>query len=117
LVLFLRVTTRKSFRTSGKSEEVTQVYIKCIIEICYLDEYRIIDVPILTVLGGTNNVKTSTGFGKSGETPEAVSLMRKTVGPKFGVKAAGGIRTKEAARGVIEAGATRIGASSASLFE
>lgn len=92
-------------------------YVKCIIETCYLTQEQIIDASILTVLGGADNVKTSTGFGKAGATPENVALMRKTVGPKFGVKAAGGVRTKEAARAVIEAGATRIGASSAALFE
>ena len=92
-------------------------YIKCIIETCYLSQDQIIDASILTVLGGADNVKTSTGFGKAGATVENVALMRKTVGPKFGVKAAGGVRTKEMAHAVIEAGATRIGASSPALFE
>lgn len=92
-------------------------YVKCIIETCYLDRERIIDASILTVISGADNVKTSTGFGTAGAKPEHVALMRAVVGPKFGVKAAGGIRTKEAAYAVIEAGATRIGASSPALFE
>lgn len=92
-------------------------YVKCIIETCYLDRERIIDASILTAISGADNVKTSTGFGTAGAKPEHVALMRAVVGPKFGVKAAGGIRTKEAARAVIEAGATRIGASSPALFE
>jgi len=92
-------------------------YVKCIIETCYLDNERIVDASILTVLGGAHNVKTSTGFGKAGALPEHVAIMRKVVGPKFGVKAAGGVRTKEAAKAVIDAGASRIGASSQALFE
>ena len=56
-------------------------------------------------------VKTSTGFGPKGATPADVALMRRVVGPTMGVKAAGGIRGKEAARQMIEAGATRLGAS------
>ncbi|KAH0793347.1 Deoxyribose-phosphate aldolase [Histomonas meleagridis] len=92
-------------------------YVKCIIETCYLDRERIIDASILTVISGADNVKTSTGFGKAGATVENVALMRAVVGPKFGVKAAGGIRTKEAAHAMIEAGASRIGASSPALFE
>jgi deoxyribose-phosphate aldolase len=56
-------------------------------------------------------VKTSTGFGPAGATVHDVALMRKTVGPEMGVKASGGIRTREDADQMIRAGATRIGAS------
>ena len=77
---------------------------------------QIIDASIM-VMSCADNVKTSTGFGKAGATAENVKLMRQVVGPKFGVKAAGGVRTKEAAKEMIEAGATRIGASSPALFE
>ncbi len=56
-------------------------------------------------------VKTSTGFGPGGATVYDVALMREAVGPKMGVKAAGGIKTAEQARQMIAAGATRIGAS------
>ena len=62
-------------------------------------------------LAGFDFVKTSTGFGKGGATVEDVKLMRKTVGTKMGVKAAGGIRDRETALKMIAAGATRIGAS------
>jgi deoxyribose-phosphate aldolase len=92
-------------------------YVKCIIETCYLDEDRIIDASILAVVGGADCVKTSTGFGKAGAVVEHVRLMRQVVGPNFGVKAAGGIRTKETAYAMIDAGASRIGASSPALFE
>ena len=57
-------------------------------------------------------VKTSTGFAKGGATVADIALMRKTVGPDMGIKAAGGIRNYETAMAMIEAGATRIGASS-----
>ena len=57
-------------------------------------------------------VKTSTGFSTGGATVEDVALMRKTVGPDMGVKAAGGIRDKETFEAMIKAGATRIGTSS-----
>ncbi|HLW81108.1 MAG TPA: deoxyribose-phosphate aldolase [Candidatus Acidoferrales bacterium] len=60
---------------------------------------------------GADYVKTSTGFGAGGATVEDVALMRATVGPKKGVKAAGGIRSYEDAMKMIAAGATRIGAS------
>lgn len=56
-------------------------------------------------------VKTSTGFGAHGATVEAVALMRKTVGDNIGVKASGGIRSKEDAMNMINAGATRLGTS------
>lgn len=91
-------------------------YLKVIIETCYLTREQIIDASILT-LTCADCVKTSTGFGKEGAKAEHVRLMREVVGPKFGVKAAGGVRTKEAAHEMIEAGASRIGASSRALFE
>src|SRR5207245_2756965 len=56
-------------------------------------------------------VKTSTGFGSGGATIQDVQLLRDTVGPKFGVKASGGIRDTASALAMIEAGATRIGTS------
>ena len=61
---------------------------------------------------GADFVKTSTGFATSGATVESVALMRKTVGPDFGVKAAGGIRSLNDAISMIEAGANRLGCSS-----
>ena len=60
---------------------------------------------------GFDFVKTSTGFAAGGATVEDVKLMRKTVGPKMGVKAAGGIRDRKTALAMVAAGATRIGAS------
>ncbi|MCK9912031.1 2-deoxyribose-5-phosphate aldolase, partial [Microbacteriaceae bacterium K1510] len=65
----------------------------------------------LCVEAGADYVKTSTGFGPGGATVEDIALMRKTVGPDIGVKASGGVRDRATALAMIEAGATRIGAS------
>ena len=65
----------------------------------------------LAVKAGADFVKTSTGFSGGGATAEDISLMRQTVGPHIGVKASGGVRSVQDALRVIEAGATRIGAS------
>ncbi len=66
----------------------------------------------IAVEAGAHFVKTSTGFGGGGATVEDIQLMRKTVGPKIGVKASGGVKTLEQALALIEAGATRLGTSS-----
>ena len=86
--------------------------VKVIIETCYLTDEEKVKACELAKEAGADFVKTSTGFGSGGATVEDVMLMRKTVGPEMGVKAAGGIRTYEQALAMIEAGATRIGASS-----
>ena len=64
-----------------------------------------------SVKAGTDYVKTSTGFGTGGSTPQDIKLMRETVGENIGVKASGGVRCEDDAVKVIEAGASRIGAS------
>lgn len=85
--------------------------VKVIIEAALLtDEEKVIACQ-LSQAAGVEFVKTSTGFGPGGATVEDVALMRKTVGPQMGVKAAGGIRTLQDAQAMIAAGATRIGAS------
>ena len=87
------------------------VVTKLIIECCYLTDDEKVLACRLAKKAGFDFVKTSTGFGTSGATPEDVALMRKTVGKTMGVKAAGGIRTLEDAMKMIEAGANRIGCS------
>lgn len=85
--------------------------VKVIIETCYLtDEEKKIACE-LAVKAGTDYVKTSTGFGTGGSTPADIKLMRETVGENIGVKASGGVRNEKDAIAVIEAGASRIGAS------
>ena len=86
--------------------------LKVIIETALLtDEEKVIACK-LAQKAGADFVKTSTGFSKAGATVEDVALMRRTVGPKMGVKAAGGVRSGEDARRMIAAGATRLGTSS-----
>ena len=88
------------------------VILKAIIESALWSDEQIVGVCSAAVRGGADFVKTSTGFHKSGGASlSAVRLMRKTVGETIGVKASGGIRTYADAIAMIEAGASRIGAS------
>ncbi|MEA3356466.1 MAG: deoxyribose-phosphate aldolase [Candidatus Bipolaricaulota bacterium] len=87
------------------------VLIKVILETALLGPEKKVAGAILAKASGADFVKTSTGFGPGGATVEDVALLRRTVGEQFGVKAAGGIRDYDAALAMIEAGATRIGAS------
>ncbi len=86
--------------------------VKVIIETCLLTDEEKVHASRLSVQAGADFVKTSTGFSTGGATPEDVRLMRQTVGPDIGVKASGGVRSLEDMNKMIEAGATRIGASS-----
>ncbi|HFR3425330.1 TPA: deoxyribose-phosphate aldolase [Streptococcus suis] len=86
--------------------------VKVIIETCLLTEEEKVKACQLSKEAGADFVKTSTGFSTGGATVEDVALMRKTVGPDMGVKASGGARSYEDAIAFIDAGATRIGASS-----
>jgi deoxyribose-phosphate aldolase len=85
---------------------------KVIIETCLLTNEEKVRACELSVKAGADYVKTSTGFSTGGATVEDIRLMRETVGPEIGVKASGGVRSREDALAMVEAGATRIGASS-----
>lgn len=85
--------------------------VKVIMEACLLTEEEKVLACQLAVKAGADFVKTSTGFSTGGATVEDVALMRKTVGPDFGVKASGGIRNAEDFLAMEKAGANRIGAS------
>lgn len=85
--------------------------VKVIIETCLLTDEEKKRACELAVKAGTDYVKTSTGFSTGGATPEDIKLMSETVGPNIGVKASGGVRDLEGAQAMIDAGATRIGAS------
>ena len=85
--------------------------LKVIIECCLLSDDEKKRACELSVKAGADFVKTSTGMSTSGAKVEDVRLMRSVVGPRVGVKAAGGIRTAKDALAMIEAGANRIGAS------
>ncbi len=85
--------------------------VKVIIETCLLTDEEKVKACTIAMHAGANFVKTSTGFSKGGATVKDVALMRKVVGGKLGVKASGGVRSYEEACKMVEAGATRIGAS------
>ena len=86
--------------------------VKVILEASLLTDEEKVRACQLIVESGAQFVKTSTGFSSAGATVADVKLMRETVGPKFGVKASGGIRDAQAALAMIAAGATRLGTSS-----
>lgn len=116
--MVLRVGALKEGRDNEVAEDIAAVVraaagcpVKVIIEACYLTEEEKIRACLLAVETGVAFVKTSTGYGSAGATTADVRLMRKTVGTRIGVKAAGGIRTLADAQAMIEAGADRIGAS------
>lgn len=85
--------------------------LKVIIETCLLTEEEKIKACELSMEAGADFVKTSTGFSTAGAKAEDVALMRRTVGETMGVKAAGGIRNKETAEKMVQAGASRLGTS------
>jgi deoxyribose-phosphate aldolase len=85
--------------------------VKVIIEAALLTDEEKIMACQLARQAGADYVKTSTGFGPGGATVDDVALMRRVIGPAMGIKAAGGIRTLADVQKMIEAGATRIGAS------
>lgn len=107
----------------GESKKIGggKIVLKVILETCYLTDDEIVKSCECAKKAGADFVKTSTGFailkGKDGKllpngaTVHAVALMRKTVGSEMGVKASGGIHSFEEAAAMVEAGATRIGAS------
>ena len=84
--------------------------VKAIIETALLTEEEKVAACVLAQAGGVDFVKTSSGFSTAGATVADVALMRRVVGPTLGVKASGGIRSVQALRDMVAAGATRIGA-------
>ena len=97
------VRTCRTFRSDA--------ILKLILECCNLTKAEIVRGCRIAKKVGFDFVKTSTGFGSAGATAADVALMRRTVGPEMGVKAAGGIRDRDTAQAMVSAGATRIGTS------
>jgi deoxyribose-phosphate aldolase len=90
------------------------VLLKVILESAVLEDDEIVRACELSVAAGADFVKTSTGFhAAGGASEEAVRLMRETVGADVGVKASGGIRTREDVERMVAAGASRLGMSAA----
>lgn len=89
-----------------------QKILKVILETAYLSDSEIIEACKLCADAGVDFVKTSTGFAPSGAKVEHIELMRKSLPAHVGIKASGGIKTKEQTLALIQAGADRIGTSS-----
>jgi deoxyribose-phosphate aldolase len=85
--------------------------LKVILETCLLSDEQIVKACQAASQAGADYVKTSTGFSSGGATAHHIRLMREAVGPGMGVKASGGIRSLSDTLTMIEAGASRIGAS------
>lgn len=85
--------------------------LKVIIETCDLDDSQKIEATRAVLAGGADFVKTSTGFSQSGATVKDVQLLKSIVSERIQIKAAGGVRTREDALKMIEAGASRLGTS------
>ena len=116
--MVINICALKSGDTEYLTDEIRAVkkacgdkILKVIVEAALLTEEEKLLVCDLVTEAGADYIKTSTGFAKGGATVEDVALFRKRVGENVRVKAAGGIRTLEAAQAMIEAGADRIGAS------
>lgn len=92
------------------------ITLKVIIETCLLTDEEKVRACELSRKAGADFVKTSTGFSTGGATAEDIAIMRKTVGPKMGVKASGGVRTLSDLEAMVKAGATRIGTSNGTAF-
>lgn len=117
--MVMNVCAMKSGNTRAIEQEIQALVaaveghaiLKVILETCLLTEEEKILACQIAKRAGADYVKTSTGFSTGGATVADVALMRKIVGPEMGVKAAGGIRDYATARAMLDAGATRIGAS------
>lgn len=90
--------------------------LKVIIETCALTDEEKTALCRCVTEGGADYIKTSTGFGTAGAKLEDITLFRQHIGPGVKIKAAGGIRTKEAMEAFLEAGCDRIGTSSAAAL-
>jgi deoxyribose-phosphate aldolase len=86
--------------------------LKVILETCLLSDEQKVAAACLALDAGADFIKTSTGFATAGATVQDVKLMRRTVDSRMGVKASGGVRTLDALRNMVRAGASRIGTSS-----
>lgn len=117
--MVMNIGLAKSGRWNDVANDIREVVqaskptiVKVIIETCHLDKEEKVLACRAAVAAGANCVMTSTGFGTGGATAEDVQLMKQAVGDSLKVKASGGIRTMCDAVAMLDAGASRIGASS-----
>ncbi len=111
-----RKRVRDDIRAVTRPAHAAGVLVKVILETALLSEKEKVLACELALAAGADFVKTSTGFGGGGATVADVALMRRVVGNRAGVKAAGGIRTAADVTAMIEAGASRIGTSSSAAI-
>lgn len=118
--MVINITDAKNGAWDRVEDEIRQVKAACgdhvlkvIVETCYLTEEEKIAACRAVTGAGADYIKTSTGFGTGGATPEDVRLFREHIGPGVRIKAAGGVRTREDLECFLEAGCSRIGTSSA----
>ena len=118
--MVVNVTDVKNHRFAEVEAEIRAVkevcgkrVLKVIVETCYLTEEEKIAVCEAVTKAGADYIKTSTGFGTAGATIEDVRLFRKHIGPDVKIKAAGGIRTRQALEAFLSEGCDRVGASCA----
>ncbi len=104
-------TVERDIRHVTEAAHEAQIVCKVIIETALLTDEEKVRACLAAKAAGADFVKTSTGFAKGGATVEDIALMRSVVGADLGVKASGGVKSLEDARAMVEAGATRIGAS------
>jgi deoxyribose-phosphate aldolase len=104
-------TVERDIRLVAEAAHENNVLCKVIIETALLTDEEKIRACLSAKHAGADFVKTSTGFSKGGATVADIALMRRIVGSELGVKASGGVKSLEDARAMVEAGATRIGAS------
>lgn len=101
----------RDIRTVARAVHAAGKILKVILETALLTDDEKRRASLIVKRAGADFVKTSTGFSTGGATVADVRLMRETVGPKMGIKAAGGVRTLADAEAMLDAGATRLGTS------
>jgi len=103
----------KNDKTDSSSGTDKKIILKVIVETCFLTQDEKIKLCSIVSEAGADYIKTSTGFGSTGAAAEDVMLFKKHIAPQVKIKAAGGIKTREEMESMINAGADRIGSSSA----
>lgn len=107
----IRAVVESARQAGARLSDGGRILVKVILETALLTDEEKVIACILSKNAGADFVKTSTGFSTGGATAADVALMRRVVGEKMGVKASGGIRSKEDAETMVKHGASRLGAS------
>ncbi len=121
--MVVNIAEIKSGNYAAVAEEIRQLkqavgdkILKVIVETCYLTENEKVVLCRAVTAAKADYIKTSTGFGTAGAALEDIELFKRRIGPKVKIKAAGGIRTREAMEAFLAAGCDRIGSSSAAAL-